>query len=471
MGLAMRGQANIPSLSLPSKVRLGFVPSTDVLSATLPSGSSATFTQVLRPISSTSGARGIQITDPISGGTYWVEYRSGTGQDANLAADSSGLSVCAVSCATGYQWSYGPGVRILKVDNSNPGSPETLAVTTAPALGNSNYRELSLGTLESFSNAAGTVHVDVNWVTPAAASVTVRLTSAPVLEPGLLSAALSGTTAVGQVLTVVRPNFRLLGATLNYRWMRDGSTISGATDSSYLLDPADQGTHVSVEVTASLTGFTDGVATTPGVLIGALGSTTTAFSQLKPLLIVPTPTNVAGSAVEPTLLYRVDFAQTGAQYSLQAQSPSPRTLGSFSLDSRGTIVTTLPWALGAGIQQIIFSPLTSGLPSDPVDVAVAQRTPTAKVALSTYSGRRTTIVKATVTLGNWSPLAPTGTIDIRSGSTVIATVPISDLQAGVVTVNLPKFSTIGSRKISAVYHGDTNYLPTTSLGRTLLIHV
>jgi hypothetical protein len=50
-------------------------------------------------------------------------------------------------------------------------------------------------------------------------------------------------------------------------------------------------------------------------------------------------------------------------------------------------------------------------------------------------------------------------------------VPISDLQAGVVTVNLPKFSTIGSRKISAVYHGDTNYLPTTSLGRTLLIHV
>lgn len=76
-----------------------------------------------------------------------------------------------------------------------------------------------------------------------------------------LSATLAGTPAVGQTLsatTEVDPS----DATLTYQWLRNGSSISHATASTYTLTSSDYGKQISVKVTGKLTGYTTQTVTT-----------------------------------------------------------------------------------------------------------------------------------------------------------------------------------------------------------------
>jgi hypothetical protein len=62
----------------------------------------------------------------------------------------------------------------------------------------------------------------------------------------------SGTAAVGQTLSCANGSWS--GASpisYSYKWLRDGSTIEGATGSSYTVQSADQGHGVACEVTAT----------------------------------------------------------------------------------------------------------------------------------------------------------------------------------------------------------------------------
>jgi hypothetical protein len=62
----------------------------------------------------------------------------------------------------------------------------------------------------------------------------------------------SGTAAVGQTLSCSNGSWSGI-STINfaYKWLRDGSAIEGATNSSYTVQAADQGHGLSCEVTAS----------------------------------------------------------------------------------------------------------------------------------------------------------------------------------------------------------------------------
>jgi hypothetical protein len=69
------------------------------------------------------------------------------------------------------------------------------------------------------------------------------------------SVSISGTAQVGQTLTA---SSSLNGSgTISYQWLRGGSTISGATGSSYTLVSTDQGSYIKVRVTRS--GYTGSV--------------------------------------------------------------------------------------------------------------------------------------------------------------------------------------------------------------------
>ena len=56
---------------------------------------------------------------------------------------------------------------------------------------------------------------------------------------------ITGTTTVGQTLTVT-PGTWSNTPTLTYQWRRSGSPIAGETDTTYLLDAADEGETISV---------------------------------------------------------------------------------------------------------------------------------------------------------------------------------------------------------------------------------
>ena len=67
---------------------------------------------------------------------------------------------------------------------------------------------------------------------------------------------IQGPTLVGSVLTAVPGSWGPAPVTLAYQWFRDGTVISGATGTTYVLAGADNGKRISVEVTGSKPGYT-----------------------------------------------------------------------------------------------------------------------------------------------------------------------------------------------------------------------
>ena len=82
-----------------------------------------------------------------------------------------------------------------------------------------------------------------------ATSNSLDVPAAPVAgSPGPV---LSGTAAVGSMLSTTTGSFTGTGLTYSYVWLRDGSPIGGAAGSSYMVVSADAGHALSVQVTAT----------------------------------------------------------------------------------------------------------------------------------------------------------------------------------------------------------------------------
>ncbi len=73
--------------------------------------------------------------------------------------------------------------------------------------------------------------------------------------------AISGLAAVGQTLTATSGTWTpvVVGSTFAYQWIRGTTAISGATASTYVLTSMDSGKKISVRVTVSAVGYTNGV--------------------------------------------------------------------------------------------------------------------------------------------------------------------------------------------------------------------
>ncbi len=80
-----------------------------------------------------------------------------------------------------------------------------------------------------------------------------------VVAAGVLTTAqpvIVGEASIGSTLTADPGTWGPAPVTLTYQWLRDGSPIDGATDSTYLLTFADAGNAVSVRVTGTKLGYT-----------------------------------------------------------------------------------------------------------------------------------------------------------------------------------------------------------------------
>ena len=90
----------------------------------------------------------------------------------------------------------------------------------------------------------------------------------PDTKPGVTNTSpptISGTPQVGATLTTSGGSWNPTDVNKAYQWLRDGAPITGASTSSYTLVAADEGAQISVQVTASRTGYNDAVATSSPV--------------------------------------------------------------------------------------------------------------------------------------------------------------------------------------------------------------
>lgn len=117
-------------------------------------------------------------------------------------------------------------------------------------------------------------------VTAVRGADTLILTSDSVAVPvvNVTQPSITGTATVGHTL-VASPGTWLSapGLTFGYRWLRDGTPISGASLSSYLLTPADAGHRIAVRVLGQKAPFADVVASSTPRVVAALNLTRPSF--------------------------------------------------------------------------------------------------------------------------------------------------------------------------------------------------
>ncbi|MFC0682807.1 hypothetical protein ACFFGH_33665 [Lysobacter korlensis] len=91
----------------------------------------------------------------------------------------------------------------------------------------------------------------------------------------------SGTRAVGRLLSASTATWSPMPSTVGYQWLRNGVAIPGATGKTYRLQAADLGKYVTVKVTAGRTGYTTTSRTASqgtAVVRGTLSAPTPAIS-------------------------------------------------------------------------------------------------------------------------------------------------------------------------------------------------
>ena len=252
-----------------------------------------------------------------NGGSSWTSVFLGstgtdgqnigwTGFNANIAwANNSLLYVCSEAVTAGaarVARSANGGSTWSRADAGLPDVPVTkLAVDPGDTSGNTVYAATWLGVYRTtnggsswsvFGTGLPQGRATDIWVAPDGGSIRVATWGRGVWEiavpvaPSILTPPSAASTVVGHTATFT---VRALGSgTLTYQWKKNGSAISGGTDSTYTtpaLALADNGATFSCDVTNSVSTVSSTSAT---LTVLALG-TATAFSSNAVTLIPDYP--------------------------------------------------------------------------------------------------------------------------------------------------------------------------------------
>jgi hypothetical protein len=161
----------------------------------------------------------------------------------------------------------------IDVSTFKIGTTQTITAGTATATGGGTVtyevRHLSNGEVKSTSAAYAHVAADdtesgvaqwravetggtnpgaTSWQTVATGTITEQAPS------NTVAPAVSGSTGLGDILSVTQGTWTGGGITYSYQWQRNGSDISGATASSYMIVQADDAASIRCVVTATNSG-------------------------------------------------------------------------------------------------------------------------------------------------------------------------------------------------------------------------
>ena len=147
-----------------------------------------------------------------------------------------------------------------------------------------------------------TVQNSIGSATGSTAAVTISLANPVLTSAGTIS----GAATVGSVLTVTGVSYTGENATLTYRWTRNGSDISGATNTTYVLQSADADAQVARRTTVqnsagSAAGSTAAVTVSPTNPVLTSAGTISGAATVGSVLTV---TGVSYTGENATLTYR-----------------------------------------------------------------------------------------------------------------------------------------------------------------------
>ncbi|MBD8023761.1 cell wall-binding repeat-containing protein [Microbacterium gallinarum] len=250
---------DITALSVVHKAQLDALPrGSGLLRLTIAGGAEQVVE--LAPVSADAGIRGLELVDALTGELVHVEYRSGTGRDAQSLYAQWPTAVGTTA--------FAPGVRVLR---SIPTS-----CTVACTIGYSTVLQRHTGVAShaawmgpghSQTTYTGALTVTVLDATPDRATVSIGFRDTPLEFTTLPAPTIAGAAHYGSTLSVggvTADDWMPSASSVRYEWLRDGSPIPRATKSTYMIEAADIGTSISVRVTGLRGGYAQTpVATTP----------------------------------------------------------------------------------------------------------------------------------------------------------------------------------------------------------------
>src|ERR1039458_10162331 len=137
------------------------------------------------------------------------------------------------------------------------------------------------------------------------------------------------------------------------------------------------------------------------------------------------------------------------------------TLGTGAISNGKTTYSVSALAVGAHSVTAVYGGDSNYNPS--TSLAVTQTVSKANSSMALSSSANPSVYGASVTFtATVTPSAATGTVTFKDGSTTLGTGTISGGKATYSTSMLA----VGSHSVTAVYEGDSNYNPSTSLARS-----
>ncbi|MBD8611184.1 Ig-like domain repeat protein [Frigoribacterium sp. CFBP 13729] len=500
MGYSVSGAR--PHLSTPQRLRAGF--QVDATTLREPGTRQQVTVGALDGAATTAGGRAVQVVDPLSGDTYWVEYRTASGRDATSAEfrgaspRCSSLDTTLVRCALNGDRAVGE-VRVLRAMPLFGSSVSTAVVAAGPVkAGDLTRRDTHLDAGESFTSTGGGFTVTVR-------STSTSPSGGAVLDVSLAGGTPTGTAPVGDTAGRPAPKQETAATTTALRADRARQTWGSSTTATLTATVAVAGGAKPSGSVAVLDGTTT-LATVPIAQDG-----TAAFrlpASLQPgvhslrATFAPAGADQAAST-SSTVVVTVDKASTSTTLRLdsatQVHASSGRVTATASVDpiagsaATGTVVFRLdgvaaaevaltggsaswvaPASTRAGSHRLVadFTPsAAAALPSTSAtqSFSVTKAPSTAAVSLPTAPVSKVLTSRATVTVTVPGVAAPTGTVALKSGSTTIGTATLTAASAGKVTLAVPAFRKPGTYPIVVVYSGTPNVGGSTSKAATLTV--
>jgi hypothetical protein len=231
---------------------LGLTSATELRSITLPYGApQAVTTSVhLAPREATTGTRGVEVTDPVTGQKLLVEYRSGTGRDVNVVYTRPNYSEDLADSSTAR---FKPGVVISRVTSVGASTgPVDLLMTERAGSNVTTSFGVGPGEDPEYVSPTGNITVDVTADSGVGGADIAVTLDGPFLQSS--KPTISGTVKVGSAVTANKGTWDSQAA-ISYRWLSNGVPIPNATTSTYT--PTVSGKYLSVSVTGKRGGYLD----------------------------------------------------------------------------------------------------------------------------------------------------------------------------------------------------------------------
>ena len=221
-----------PLLSAPQALRTGMLGSW--AAKTVGTG---TTTVRLRPLAGHTGQRVARVRNPLTGVTYYVEYRTAAGADRYNS------------------WGQRTGVRVLRV---NPSTGETVLLDPTPTgSGGAGDRDPVLRAGSSLRSYDGAVRVTTESTSSEMATVRIEVRDSLSSFSRSSDPRITGSRAVGRTLTADAGSWSPSPSRVSYQWKRNGIRISGATARTYTPTTKDAGRYLSMAVTVHRDGYAD----------------------------------------------------------------------------------------------------------------------------------------------------------------------------------------------------------------------